>query len=76
MIGRRIIHAVTAWWLSRPTQRRIDRLKARRAELKGRIEAARQAHNTNALHVLYAQLKTVTTELLRLEQRRVAWPTT
>lgn len=72
MIARRIIHAVSAWWASRPTQRRIDRLRARRSELKGRIEAARQARNTNALHVLYAQFRKATVELLKLEMRRVA----
>lgn len=72
MIARRIIQAVVSWWESRPTQRRIDRLKARRRELLARIEVARQAHNTNALHVLYGQLKQATTELLRLEKRRIA----
>lgn len=72
MIARRVINSVIAWWMARPTQRRIDRLKARRIELKARIEDARQRHNTNALHVLYGQLKHETTELLRLEQRRTA----
>jgi len=64
--------AIAAWWASRPTQRRIDRLRARRSELKGRIEAARQARDTNALHVLYAQFRKATVELLKLEMRRVA----
>lgn len=69
---RRIVPAVVAWWLSRPTQKRIGQLRARHAEIKARIDAARLSHNTNALHALYAQLKTVTTELLRLERRRIA----
>jgi hypothetical protein len=69
MIARRIIHAVTAWWLSRPTQRRIDRLKARRAELIGRIQVESRNHRRVSHH--YAKLQQATTELLRLEQRRL-----
>lgn len=70
MIARRIIHAITSWWQSRPTQRRIDRLKARRVELIGRITVESRNHRRVAHH--YAQLRTATTELIKLEQRRVA----
>lgn len=72
MIDRSIIRAIIEWIATRPTQKRIGQLRARRSEIKGRIEAARQAHDTNALHVLYGQLKSATTELLRLEKRRIA----
>lgn len=69
MTPRRIISAIVAWWQSRPTQRRIDRLRARRIELKERImDEAR--HHRRVSH-LQAQLRNATNELLRLEQRRV-----
>lgn len=66
---RQAARAIAEWVATRPTSRRIDRLRAKRIELNARIEAARQAHNTNALHVLYAQLAQATTELIRLERR-------
>lgn len=72
MIARRIIHAVLDWWSSRPTQRRIARVRARHIELKARIEVARSQRNTVLLHSLYPQLRNATIELLRLEQRRTA----
>ncbi len=72
MIARRLIHAITSWWQDRPTQRRLDKLKARRIELKGRIEVAKATRNTTLLHSLYPQFKSATAEQLRLEQRRLA----
>lgn len=70
MIARRIIHAVTAWWMARPTQRRIDRLRARRIELIGRIQVESRHHRRVSHH--YAQLKQATTELLQLERKTTA----
>lgn len=76
MIARRltlaVARAITAWWQDRPTQRRLDKLKARRIELKGRIEVARAARNTALLHSLYPQFQSATAEQLRLERRRIA----
>ena len=67
-----IVRRVTSWWQLRPTQRRLDRLKARRIELKSRIEVARAERNTSLLHSLYPQFKSATAEQLRLERRRTA----
>ena len=67
---RRIVRRITSWWLARPTQRRLDRLKARRVELKARIEIESRQHRR--VSHLYAQLQTATSELLRLERRRIA----
>lgn len=69
-IIRRAVANVVAWWATRPTQRRIDRLKARRFELRARIVV--ESRNHRRVSHLYAQLKNVTTELLRLERRRTA----
>jgi hypothetical protein len=71
MIARRIIHAVTAWWLARPTRRRIERLRARHADLRDRIREARKDRNTARLHVLYSQYRHATNELLRMELGRL-----
>lgn len=66
----RIVRRVTAWLIARPTDRRIGRIKARRAELKARIEIESRQHRR--VSHLYAQLQTATSELLRLERRRIA----
>ncbi len=67
---RRIVRRVTSWWMERPTQRRAARIKARRAELIARIEIESRQHRR--VSHLYAQLQTATSELLRLERRRIA----
>lgn len=64
------IRVIVSWWQDRPTQRRLDRLKARRVELKARIEIESRQHRR--VSHLYAQLQTATSELLRLERRRIA----
>jgi hypothetical protein len=70
MIDRSIIRAIIEWIASRPTQRRIEKLRARRVELIGRIGVESRNHRRVSHH--YAQLKQATTELLRLERRTAA----
>lgn len=66
----RIVRRVTAWLIARPTDRRIGRIKARRAELKARIEF--ESRNHRRVSHLTEQLQAETSELLRLERRRIA----